>query len=101
MIFGSPSKKVMFGIFGYVTDSRPRLCSRPLCAKDAEVLLLFDYDARLVELRTLDRVRDANLLELCADHANRFRPPQGWACEDVREERRWNKATETSYATYE
>ena len=57
----------MFGIFGRVTISKSRLCSRPLCANDAEVLLLFEYETRLVELRGLSGVRDSNLLELCAD----------------------------------
>ncbi len=75
----------MFGIFGRVTISKSRLCSRPLCANDAEVLLLFEYETRLVELRGLSGVRDSNLLELCADHGDRFRPPHGWSCQDVRQ----------------
>ncbi|MAK25010.1 MAG: hypothetical protein CL414_07285 [Acidimicrobiaceae bacterium] len=69
-----------------MTVSRSRLCSRPLCANDAEVLLLFDYETRLVELCALNPDRDANLLELCAIHADRFRPPQGWSCQDRRKE---------------
>ncbi|SVE44423.1 uncharacterized protein METZ01_LOCUS497277, partial [marine metagenome] len=58
-----------------VTISKSRLCSRPLCANDADVLLLFDYETRLVELRALTVARDTNLLELCAHHAESFRPP--------------------------
>ena len=74
-----------FCIFSYVTTSQPRLCSRPLCANDAQVLLLFDYETRLVELKAINKTRDANLMELCAVHADRFRPPQGWSCQDERE----------------
>ncbi len=70
-----------------MTISRPRLCSRPLCAGDAQVLLLFDYETRLVELQAISDARDANLMELCVDHADRFRPPQGWSCEDTRAEK--------------
>ncbi|HCJ85271.1 MAG TPA: hypothetical protein DHV80_01845 [Acidimicrobiaceae bacterium] len=77
-----------FCIFSYVTTSQPRLCSRPLCANDAEVLLLFDYETRLVELKAINKTRDSNLMELCAIHADRFRPPQGWSCQDEREPKR-------------
>jgi hypothetical protein len=88
----------MFGIFGRVTISKSRLCSRPLCANDAEVLLLFEYESRLVELRGLSGVRDSNLLELCANHADRFRPPHGWSCQDVRQGQVRAESDESRYA---
>ena len=69
-----------------MTVPRSRLCRRPLCANDAEVLLLFDYETRLVELCALNPDRDANLLEVWAIHADGFRPPQGWSCQDRRKE---------------
>ena len=89
----------MFGIFGRVTISKSRLCSRPLCVNDAEVLLLFEYETRLVELRSLSGVRDLNLLELCANHADRFRPPHGWSCQDVRQSQVTAESDESRYAS--
>ncbi|MEC9059799.1 MAG: DUF3499 family protein [Actinomycetota bacterium] len=80
-----------------MTVSQSRLCSRPLCANDAEVLLLFDYKERLVELSVLSRDRDPNLLELCAIHGERFRPPQGWSCQDQRESKEIINQDEDQY----
>ncbi len=47
-------------------------------------MLLFDYAGRHVVLDELAAAADPNLLELCATHAERFRPPQGWSMEDRR-----------------
>ena len=87
----------MFGIFGRVTISKSRLCSRPLCANDAEVLLLFEYETRLVELRGLSGVRDSTLLEVCANHADGFRPPHGWSCQDVRQRQLTSESDESRH----
>ena len=87
----------MFGIFGRVTISKSRLCSRPLCANDGEVLLLFEYETQLVELRGLSGVRDSNLLELCTNHADTFRPPHGWSCQDVRQTQLTAESDESRY----
>jgi hypothetical protein len=51
----------------------------------AEVLLAFDYEDRHVVLRWSVADHDPNLLELCVEHADRFRPPHGWTLEDARE----------------
>jgi hypothetical protein len=61
-----------------------RRCSRPLCESDAEVILAFGYETRHVMLRWIDDEYDPNLLELCARHADRFNPPQGWSSDDHR-----------------
>lgn len=71
---------------GAVTGVPARSCSRPLCARSAEVLLSFDYDTRHVALRWSTDEHDPNILELCVDHADRFRPPHGWSLEDAREQ---------------
>ena len=84
-----------------MTISRPRLCSRPLCAGDAQVLLLFDYETRLVELQAISDARDANLMELCVEHADRFRPPQGWSCQDTREQNSITGTADKEYAVGE
>jgi len=62
-----------------------RVCSRPLCNRAAEVVLDFDYDDRHVDLRWVVEEHDPNLLELCVDHADRFRCPNGWSQRDARE----------------
>lgn len=69
-----------------IVPSLERICSRPLCGKDAEALLLFDYEDRHVVLRWTSEKRDSNLLELCVEHADKFRPPHGWSCEDQRQQ---------------
>lgn len=61
-----------------------RNCSRPLCSVEADVVLLFDYGAGHVVLDWSREIHDPNHLELCAEHAERFRPPQGWTFEDRR-----------------
>lgn len=71
---------------GDVTRVDPRSCSRPLCARASEVLLDFDYETRHVALRWATDEHDPNLLELCVDHADRFRPPHGWSLDDDREQ---------------
>jgi hypothetical protein len=63
-----------------------RCCSRPLCSADAEVLLAFDYDTRHVVLEWVEGAHDPNVLELCVQHADRFRPPHGWSFDDAREQ---------------
>jgi hypothetical protein len=50
------------------------------------VLLAFDYDTRHVALQWTTDEHDPNLLELCVEHADRFRPPHGWTLHDGREQ---------------
>ena len=65
------------------------------------MLLLFDYETRSVELQAINDSRDANLMELCVEHADRFRPPQGWSCQDTREEKAITDTADKEYAVGE
>ncbi len=60
-----------------------RLCSRPLCSREAEAALSFDYARGHVRLEALGD-SDPHVLDLCAVHAERFDPPRGWTLEDAR-----------------
>ena len=66
------------------TDQRGRCCSRPLCNRVADVVLIFEYLASHVALDWSPEHHDPNLLELCLEHAETFRPPNGWTVEDRR-----------------
>jgi len=61
-----------------------RRCSRPLCSRVADVVLLFDYRASHVALDWSLSDYDPNHLELCFEHAETFGPPQGWTLDDRR-----------------
>lgn len=61
-----------------------RRCSRPLCSRVADVVLMFEYAASHVVLDWSPADHDPNLLELCLDHAETFRPPRGWTVDDAR-----------------
>ncbi len=61
-----------------------RSCSRPMCSRDAEAVLLFEYSDRHVVLGQLRSVANPNILELCSIHAERFSPPLGWSLDDQR-----------------
>jgi hypothetical protein len=52
----------------------------------------------LVELQGLNGERDSNLLELCTNHADTFRPPHGWSCQDVRQTQLTAESDESRYA---
>lgn len=61
-----------------------RRCSRPLCSRVADVVLLFEYAASHVVLDWSPEFHDPNHLELCLEHAETFRPPNGWSVDDLR-----------------
>jgi hypothetical protein len=66
-----------------------RRCSRPDCSATAAVTLVCDYTARTVLMMPAaeaPEVDDPARYDLCARHADRFRPPHGWALTvDVRD----------------
>jgi hypothetical protein len=58
-----------------------RRCARPDCSATAAVTLVCDYAARtvvMVAAADAPEVDDPARYDLCARHADRFRPPQGW-----------------------
>ena len=65
-------------------DERGRSCSRPLCSRVADVILVFEYAASHVALDWSPAFHDPNHLELCLEHADSFGPPKGWTVEDRR-----------------
>ena len=68
-----------------ISTQQGRRCSRPLCNRVADVVLLFDYAGMDVQLDWSPEFHDPNHLELCLEHAETFRPPHGWTVEDRRE----------------
>ena len=46
--------------------------------------MLIRYVDREVEIVDLIREPDPNLVDLCAEHADRLTPPRGWAITDRR-----------------
>ena len=69
---------------GSRNDQRGRGCSRPLCTRVADVVLLFEYVASHVVLDWSTEDHDPNHLELCLEHAETFSPPLGWSLDDRR-----------------
>jgi len=62
---------------------RPRLCARPGCGAPAAAMLTFQYATRTVWL--LDQAEpDPAAIDLCARHADRTAPPNGWTAYDRR-----------------
>jgi len=76
---GSGDQDVDIGVSRFA-----RRCSRPLCSRVADVVLLFDYGASHVVLDRSSPDHDPNHLELCFEHAETFSPPRGWTLEDRR-----------------
>lgn len=63
--------------------SPSRYCDRPGCMNRAEASLSYEYASRRVWVGDLAE-RTPGAHDLCRFHADRLRPPVGWAKEDVR-----------------
>lgn len=59
------------------TLAGPRICARPDCARTAGASLTYDYAAKTVWIRLLDRP-DPSRYDLCDWHAARVTVPAGW-----------------------
>jgi len=55
-----------------------------MCNRVADVVLMFEYAASHVVLDWSPEQHDPNLLELCLEHSETFRPPNGWTVDDRR-----------------
>ena len=61
-------------------------CSKPGCTRAGAAVLGYDYTARLASLEDPPATGQLSphVYVLCSPCAERLRPPQGWALEDVR-----------------
>jgi hypothetical protein len=61
-----------------------RLCSQTACSRPAAATMTYGYTARTAWLDELEDDRTPAGYDLCADHADRLRVPQGWELADRR-----------------
>jgi hypothetical protein len=61
-----------------------RTCARPLCNQPAAATLSYHYAERTVWLEPVHAEPHPANHDLCANHANRLSPPNGWRLEDRR-----------------
>lgn len=61
-----------------------RTCTRTGCSRPASATMSYDYHARAAWLDELDPEHSPAGYDLCADHADGFQVPQGWARSDRR-----------------
>lgn len=64
-----------------------RACARPACDAPAVATLRFSYGERAVVLVELLEAPAPQAYDLCALHAGRTSPPQGWSLDDQRADR--------------
>jgi hypothetical protein len=62
-----------------------RLCSQTGCSRPASATMTYGYVARTAWLDELDPDHAPSGYDLCADHADRLRVPQGWELSDRRD----------------
>ena len=61
-----------------------RTCAKPGCNVSASATLTYDYSARTAWVELLDSEAHPMRYDLCTDHADNMRVPQGWAFQDRR-----------------
>jgi hypothetical protein len=61
-----------------------RTCAKPGCNTSASATLTYDYGARTAWVEVLDHEAHPMRYDLCSDHADAMRVPQGWALQDRR-----------------
>lgn len=61
-----------------------RKCAKLRCQERAAATVALRYAERVVWIRDLIPRHDPNLLDLCADHADRLTPPLRWRLLDER-----------------
>ncbi|XPP26623.1 MAG: DUF3499 family protein [Leucobacter sp.] len=60
-------------------EDRPaRLCARVGCGGTAVATLTADYGDRMMAVGPLSPERTPPALDLCAEHRDALRPPEGW-----------------------
>ncbi len=61
-----------------------RTCAKMRCGQEPIATVALVYTDRQVVITDLLSERDPNLLDLCAEHAERMTPPVGWVVDDRR-----------------
>lgn len=61
-----------------------RDCAKTHCSDEASTAMMLRYEQREVVLVDLTQDDDRNLVDLCASHAGRLKPPLGWEISDQR-----------------
>ena len=61
-----------------------RQCCRPACAEPAVATVTYQYGDQAAWVDPLSVERDPHAYDMCDRHAERLRPPQGWALADRR-----------------
>lgn len=66
------------------TVAAMRLCTKTACPREAAASCAFNYADRHVWIVPLHRDRDPSFYDLCEDHLESLRVPNGWSLEDRR-----------------
>lgn len=61
-----------------------RTCAKPGCTATASATLVYDYAGRSAWIEALDLESHPMHYDLCAEHADHLKVPQGWTFEDRR-----------------
>lgn len=61
-----------------------RTCAKPGCNVSASATLTYDYAGRAVWIERLQDDAHPMRYDLCEQHADGLRVPEGWECEDQR-----------------
>lgn len=61
-----------------------RTCAKPGCSTSATATLTYDYANRTAWVERLDAEGHPMCYDLCTEHADALRVPQGWALQDRR-----------------
>lgn len=67
-----------------VSAMSSRTCAKPGCPVSASATLTYDYAGRTACVELLGREAHPMAYDLCTEHADALRVPQGWALQDRR-----------------
>lgn len=74
----------MQGPLDIVAAMSSRTCAKPSCNTSATATLTYDYASRTAWVERLNLEAHPMRYDLCAEHADGMRVPQGWALQDRR-----------------
>ncbi len=72
------------GALSIVAAMSSRTCAKPGCNASASATLTYDYSARTAWVELLDSEAHPMAYDLCSDHADGLKVPNGWALADRR-----------------